>query len=164
MWKNRDNYWIMKIFIWKHQHEVGVTMTPTTKNTNSIGSYDIFNLSENGVRETMSTEEIIESFKESTGIAVIRASKEGVLKDYNVETDFPEVLGAMLATVYGASVTALADFSEKRNPIIKINSGDRSVIIVSSSDDIVAVFVPEDATISDEEVQSLSKKLEESDF
>jgi len=138
-------------------------MAQTTSSKKATRIYDIFNLSENGVRETMSADEIIESFKENTGIAVIRASKEGVLRDYNVETDFPEVLAAMLATVYGASVTAITDFSEERDPIIKINSGDRNVIIVSSSKDIVAVFVPEEATISDEDVQTLSKKLEECD-
>lgn len=139
-------------------------MVPATNSTKPIESHEIFKLSEKEVRQSMTTEEIIQSFKEHTGITLIRASKEGVLKDYNVDTDFPEVLAAMLATVFGASVTAITDFSEEGDLVVQIRSGDHTIVIVSSTDDIVGVFVPEGTNISDNDLLALARQLEESEY
>ncbi len=136
---------------------------PATNSSKPIVPYDIFKLSEKGVRDSMSTEEIIEAFKDQTGISIIWASKEGVLKEYNVDSDFPEVLGAMLATVYGASVTAITDFTDEEDSVVRIHSGELDVIIVSSTDDILAAFVPSGGEIPEEDLKALAKQLEESD-
>jgi predicted regulator of Ras-like GTPase activity (Roadblock/LC7/MglB family) len=138
-------------------------MVPATNSTKPIVPYNVFNLSEKGERESMTTEEILETFKEQTGISIIRASKEGVLKDYNVVTDFPEILGAMLATVYGASVTAITDFTEGEDAVVKIASGDHCIVIVSNSDDILAAIVPNGGEVLEEDLQALAKQLEESE-
>ncbi len=138
-------------------------MVPATNSSKPIVPYNVFKSLEKGVRDSMSTEEIIAAFTEQTGISIIRASKEGVLKDYNVATDFPEVLGAMLATVYGASVTAITDFTEGDDPVVRIQSAEHDVIIVSSTDDILAVFVPNGGQILEEDLKALAKQLEESD-
>ena len=107
----------------------------------------------------MTTEEIINSFKDQTGISVIRASKEGVLKEYSVETEYPEILGAMLATVYGASVTAIIDFSGGEDPTVTIQSGNHHIMIVSSRNDIVAAFVPNGNAIPENDIRLLAEKL-----
>jgi predicted regulator of Ras-like GTPase activity (Roadblock/LC7/MglB family) len=139
-------------------------MVPATNSTKPIVSYNIFKLSERGVQESMPTEEIIDSFKEQTDISIIRASKEGVLRDYNVETEFPEVLGAMLATVFGASVTAIMDFSQGEDPVVNIDSKGQNVCIISSAEDIIAAFVPEGKSISIDDLRTLAKQLEESEY
>jgi len=112
----------------------------------------------------MSPDEIIESFTARTGITILRASKEGVLRDYNVKTDFPEVLGAMLATVYGASVTAISDFSEGEEPVVMIQTDREDIAIVAFNNDIVAAFVGKGKDFNPEELKSLAYQLEESEY
>ena len=111
----------------------------------------------------MTAKEIINTFKERTGISIIRATKEGVLKDYSVETEFPEILGAMLATVYGASVTAITDLSEGEDPVITIQSGQHHVMIFSTINDILAAFVPNGISIQESELRSIADMLNASD-
>lgn len=137
-------------------------MVPTSHTTKSMAPHEII-VPDKGELDSMSTDKLFESFTERTGIRVLRASKEGVLRDYNVETDFPEVLGAMLATVYGASITAIADFTEKEDPVVWIRAGEFHVAIVSASDSILAAFSADGKEIPLEDLKGLAKKIDERD-
>lgn len=139
-------------------------MAPAEHSTKTESPYDIFKVPKKGVREIMATDDIIESFTERTGISILRASKEGVLKDFNVESDFPEVLGAMLATVYGASVTAITDFVDGIEPVVKIETGKHDIAIIASNEDIIAAFVPEDSKLDVEILKVLGIQLEDSEY
>jgi len=104
----------------------------------------------------MFAEELMQSFTEKTGIMLLIASKEGVLKEFNVESDFPEVLGAMLATVFGAAETVITTLGFGSEPEISMKAEENQIIILPSGEDIMAAFIPSGNKIDYEDLEELA--------
>jgi len=136
-------------------------MVPVGKGSRPGVDLEGYSLINNGIGQLVSTEELINSYTIRTGIPVLRASLEGVLKEFNISTEFPEVLGAMLATVYGASITAINDFSEDEDPLVTIRARQYKIAVISYGDDVLAAFIPEGQEFNEHELRALALRIEE---
>jgi len=136
-------------------------MAPAENGSRTGVDIEFFKLINKGMEHMVSTDDIINSITNRTGIPILRASMEGVLKDYNVNTEFPEVLGAMIATVYGASTTAINDFSKDNDPFVTIRTDQYEIAIVSCGEDVIAAFLGDGKDFNENELRALALQIDE---
>ncbi len=105
----------------------------------------------------MTPEELMESFTERTGIKVLRATKEGILRETTLDVDAPEIIGAMIATIFGAADTTIGEFNLEVPEIISIKKDDVRIFILPSRENILAAFAPPEIDVNEEELKSLAE-------
>ncbi len=111
----------------------------------------------------MTVIELMNSFKENTGISILRTSREGVLIDYNVITNFPDALGAFIATAYGASESAIQQFPSSDEVEVVIDTGSNQMFIVSAGRYLLAGISSSGKEVDKEKLRELAgsiRKLE----
>jgi len=86
------------------------------------------------------TDKIVDEMQLKSKFNYIRSSNEGVLIDYDLETDFPEVAAAMFATIYGAASLAVEDMAEGLPFSVKILLEKKTVTVLRSREHIVGLI------------------------
>lgn len=89
----------------------------------------------------------------------IRSSVEGVLIDYNIDSDYPEVVAAMFATLFGAASLVSEDISESDSPVVKIIAGNHIFQISKIGEHIIALLPSSDVPFSQDEIDSFLIEL-----
>ena len=98
-------------------------------------------------------QDLKEGLKEDGGTKFdfIRATLDGILYDYSVDTDTPEVVAAMMATIFGAANFISDELSGEGDPLIRIKVAGKEIHVTRSKGLILAVFhlQGEDAGVED---------------
>jgi len=84
---------------------------------------------------------------------------EGVLIDYNIESDYPEVVAAMFATLFGAASLVSEDIAGSDSPVVKIIAGDYLFHITRIGENIIALLPSTDTPFSQDEIDSFLIEL-----
>ena len=108
----------------------------------------------------MTPEKLMESFTERTGIWIIRTTKEGILLESTVKVDAPEIIGAMVATIFGAADTTLSEFNMGTPNVVTIhNDNFRMFILPSKGDHLIAAFAKRDVEVNEAELKEIAESL-----
>lgn len=106
-------------------------------------------------------EDLREVLKEAVGTKFdfIRATRDGILYDYTVDTDIPELVAAMMATVFGAASYISDEITEGGDPFIKIKVAGKEICVTSSHGLIVGAYHLQDDEVGNEEIQAFIDSL-----
>jgi len=103
--------------------------------------------------------EVMDAFKAKSGVSTLIATLEGELGPCNVEGESPQVLAAMLATVYGAGRTAMDyAFSENQAEVLIIWN-DFKIMLFPRDRSIVATFIPDNSAVGSLDVKEFIDSL-----
>lgn len=111
----------------------------------------------------MTVIELMNSFKENTGVSVLRTSREGVLIDYNVITNFPDALGAFIATAFGASESAVQQFPSSDEIEVVIDTDTVQMYIISAGRYLLAGISSSGKKVEKEKLRELARSIRQSE-